>query len=127
VDAGFIEQHEHDMVRNVFHLDDRPLTSLMLPRDDIEWLHAEATVQDTLTLLAQEDNPNVHSWYPVCRGDLDNVVGLMSSARLLQLGAKCTDALQQHTLPAEFIPETLSGLELLEHLRTKSSHVLLVV
>ncbi|MEY3639702.1 MAG: Magnesium and cobalt efflux protein CorC [Pseudomonadota bacterium] len=30
VDAGLIEAHEHQMVRNVFHLDDRPLTSLMV-------------------------------------------------------------------------------------------------
>eukprot|EP01030_Chromulinospumella_sphaerica_P024520 gene24520-24603_t len=28
VDAGIIEEHEHQMVRNVFHLDDRPLTSM---------------------------------------------------------------------------------------------------
>jgi putative hemolysin len=40
VDAGVIEQHEHQMVRNVFHLDDRPLTSMMMPRSDIEWLDA---------------------------------------------------------------------------------------
>jgi hypothetical protein len=31
-DAGVIEHHEHQMVQNVFHLDDRPLTSLMVPR-----------------------------------------------------------------------------------------------
>ena len=29
VDAGLIEWHEHQMVKNVFHLDDRPLTSFM--------------------------------------------------------------------------------------------------
>ena len=40
VDAGVIEQHEHQMVQNVFHLDDRPLTSMMMPRSDIEWLDA---------------------------------------------------------------------------------------
>jgi len=35
VSAGLIEEHEHQMVRNVFHLDDRPLTSMMTPRGDI--------------------------------------------------------------------------------------------
>jgi putative hemolysin len=40
VDAGVIEQHEHQMVRNVFHLDDRPLTSMMVPRSDIQWIDA---------------------------------------------------------------------------------------
>jgi putative hemolysin len=44
VDAGVIEMHEHQMVRNVFHLDDRRLSSLMVPRADIEWLDATDTV-----------------------------------------------------------------------------------
>ena len=40
LDAGIIEHHEHQMVRNVFHLDDRPLTSIMVPRREIIWLDA---------------------------------------------------------------------------------------
>jgi putative hemolysin len=43
VDAGVIEQHEHQRVRNVFRLDDRPLTSLMVPRADVDWLDASLT------------------------------------------------------------------------------------
>ena len=127
VDAGFIEAHEHEMVRNVFHLDDRPLTSLMLPRDNIRWLDAEMSVRQAFSHLAAAGAPYVHSWYPVCRGNLDNVVGLISSAHLLELGADCDDMLQEHVSPAEFIPETLSGLEMLEQLRSKSGRFLLVV
>ena len=48
VDAGLIEEHEHQMVQNVFHLDDRPLTSLMVPRTDIDWLDASSTVAQCL-------------------------------------------------------------------------------
>ena len=125
--AGLIEEHEHEMVRNVFHLDDRPLTSLMLPRDDIQWLDAEMTVQQAFNHLAAAGEQGVHSWYPVCRGGLDNVVGLISSAHLLELGAACEDRLQEHTTAAEFVPETLSGLEMLEQLRSKSGRFLLVV
>lgn len=32
LDAGVIEEHERQMVQNLFHLDDRPLISLMIPR-----------------------------------------------------------------------------------------------
>ena len=48
VDAGVIEQHEHQMVQNVFQLDDRPLTSLMVPRTDVEWLDADNSVAQSL-------------------------------------------------------------------------------
>lgn len=127
VDAGFFEEHEHEMVRNVFHLDDRPLTSLMLPRDNISWLDAEMSVRQAFAHLAAAGAQVVHSWYPVCRGNLDNVVGLISSAHLLELGAESDDLLQEHVSPAEFVPETLSGLEMLEQLRSKSGRFLLVV
>jgi putative hemolysin len=37
-DAGIIDQSEHEMVRNVFRLDDRQIGSLMVPRSEIIWL-----------------------------------------------------------------------------------------
>jgi putative hemolysin len=83
VDAGVIEQHERQMVQNVFHLDDRPLTSLMLPRSDVEWLDAGLSIAQC---LQQAGRGGAHSWYPVCRGSLDDVVGVVSVARLLELG-----------------------------------------
>jgi putative hemolysin len=114
VDAGVIEQHEHQMVQNVFHLDERPLTSIMVHRSDIEWLDAKLPVPQA---LVQVGAGGAHSWYPVCRGDLDNVVGAVSVAQLLRLppGTEMTvDALAK---PVSFVPETLSGLDLLEQFR----------
>ena len=113
VDAGVIEQQEHQMVRNVFHLDDRPLSSLMVPRTDIVWLQSDETVSQALSQLRARPS---HSWYPVCRGSLDEVLGLVSLADLLQQEDD-TLALEQLAQPVAFIPETLSGLDLLEQFR----------
>ena len=44
VDSGVIEEHEHQMVQNVFELDDRPLTSLMVARSEIDWIDASFSV-----------------------------------------------------------------------------------
>ncbi len=127
VDAGLIEAHEHQMLRNVFHLDDRPLTSLMLPRSDIEWLDGSLSVAETLEYVAQRGESGAHSWYPVCRGGLDHVIGIISVARLLELGVQSTEQIENHVIAAEFVPETLSGMEMLEQLRTKSGRLALVV
>ena len=51
-EAGLIEENEHQMVQNVFHLDDRPLTSLMVPRADVHWLDADMTVAQALVAAA---------------------------------------------------------------------------
>jgi putative hemolysin len=128
VDAGLIEAHEHQMVQNVFHLDDRPLTSLMVPRAEIDWLEADASVQDCLEKIAAAGEDGAHSWYPVCRGSLDDVIGLMRVARLLQLKKSgVNDPIGSHVQPVTFVPETLSAMELLEQLRQRSGRMVLVV
>ena len=127
VDAGVIEQHEHQMVQNVFQLDDRPLTSLMVPRGDVEWLEASSSVAQSLSMAGSAGRKGAHSWYPVCRGSLDDVVGLISIARLLELGVGARDMIEAYVVPATFVPETLSGMELLEQFRTKAGRFVLVV
>ncbi len=124
VDAGVIEQHERQMVQNVFHLDDRPLTSLMLPRSDVEWLDADLSIAQC---LLQAGRGGAHSWYPVCRGSLDDVLGVVSVARLLELGPEATGTVEAHAQPALFVPETLTGMELLEQFRARSGRMVFVV
>ena len=124
VDAGVIEQHEHRMVRNVFHLDERPLASMMVPRSEIEWLDASLPVADCLKRAGEG---GAHSWYPVCRGSLDDVVGVVSVSQLLALGPAHVGAVEPHAVPATFVPETLTGLELLEQFRRESHRVVFVV
>ena len=139
VDAGLIEVHEHQMVRNVFLLDDRLLPSLMLPRSEIEWLDAA----DTLAQAIEKAGATGHSWYPVCRGGLDDVVGVVNTARLLALRGVAPRALAEsaasspepasvdrigaYAVPAVFVPETLSGMELLEQFRARSTRIVFVV
>ena len=128
VDAGVIELHEHQMVRNVFHLDDRRLSSLMVPRADIEWLEASQSVEQALQQVAAAASLNlVHSWYPVCRDSLDDVVGVVSVSRLLQLGPAHDGKIGSVALPASFVPETLTGMELLEQFRTRAGRLVFVV
>jgi putative hemolysin len=125
VDAGLIEQHERQMVQNVFHLDERPLTSMMIPRSEIEWLDATLSVGHALARAGHEDG---HSWYPVRRGSLDDAVGVVSVARLLSLPPEeHASPIEGHMVPAAFLPETLTGLELLEQFRKRVARIAFVV
>jgi putative hemolysin len=106
----------------VFHLDDRPLTSMMVARSEIQWLPANLTPTEA---VAQVAGGEAHSWYPVCRGSLDDVVGLVSVAQLL--APRDAGTLEALALPAIFVPETLTGMELLEQFRAKSGRLVFVV
>ena len=127
VDAGVIEQHEHQMVQNVFQLDERPLTSLMVPRTDVEWLDVSAGVAQSLKQAGTGGERGAHSWYPVCRGSLDDVLGVVSVGRLLALPADTPGTIEAYVTPVTFVPETLSGMELLEQFRAKAGRLVLVV
>lgn len=124
VDAGIIEAQEHRMVRNVFGLDERQLNSIMTPASEIEWLDARDALGDGLRKAWNGG----HSWYPVCRGGLDDVVGVVHVPRLLALQAAGETApLGAYVEPAVFVPETLTGMELLEQFRARATRLVFVV
>jgi putative hemolysin len=124
LDAGVIEAQEHQMVRNVFRLDDRQVGSMMIPRAEIVWLEATSTAADVLAVISDEE----HSRYPVCRGGLDDVLGVISAQRLLQQAIQGQAfAVDRDLQPPVFVPETLSGMELLEHFRASSTQIVFVV
>ena len=124
LDAGVIEAQEHQMVRNVFRLDDRQVGSMMIPRAEIVWLDVDATSAEVLVVVAHQE----HSRYPVCRGGLDDVLGVVSAQSLLQQQLQGQPhSLIQPLQPPVFVPETLTGMELLDQFRASSAQLVFVV
>lgn len=123
-ESGVIEQQERDMVRNVFRLDDRPVESLMTPRADIVYLDTTLPLQENLRRVAESE----HARFPVCRDGLDEVLGILNTKQLLDaMLAGASPSLTDSLLPAVFVPESLSGLDLLEQFRASDTHLVLII
>jgi CBS domain containing-hemolysin-like protein len=88
---------ERNMVSGVLTLSDRNVHSVMTPRTDVSWINLESPSEELREQLIREP----HSFFPVCRGSLDEVVGVGRAKELL--------------------------LDLLEHGGIKRSHGLLVL
>jgi putative hemolysin len=124
VESGVIEQQEHQMVRNVFRLDERQIGSMMIPRGEITWLDAEAPLEETISRMTAQ----LHTRYPVCRGDLSDVVGVLSAQALLPaLSRGEKPSIMDHVTAPVFVPETQTGMELLEHFRGSDAELVFVV
>ena len=124
LDAGVIEAQEHQMVRNVFRLDDREVGSMMIPRTEIVWLDVHATADQIREAMEAQE----HSRYPVCRGGLNDVLGIISAQSLLQQQLQGRPlSLTENLQPPVFVPETLSGMELLDQFRATSAQLVFVV
>ena len=123
-EAGVIAAQERQMVRNVFRLDDRQVASLMTPRSEILYVDVEAPIEESLRLIGQSE----HSRFPVCRGDLTEILGIATAKRLLAQSMRGNRLdLNADLLPAVYVPETLTGMELLENFRTSHVQFVLVV
>ncbi|MCL4736981.1 MAG: hemolysin family protein [Burkholderiaceae bacterium] len=124
LDAGVIEAAEHQMVRNVFRLDDRQIGSMMIPRAEIDWVDAGDAIEDVLAEMVELGRTR----YPVCRGGLDDVIGVVGANRLLEpLAQGRAPVLTELLEPPVFVPETLSGMELVEHFRRNDTDLVFVV
>jgi putative hemolysin len=123
-EAGLIEPSEHETVRRLFRLSDRAVMALMKPRHDIVWLDADAPMERTMKQVAVSS----HSRFPVARGSLDNVVGIVKEKELLACcmggtSVNLTDAAQ----PPLFVPGAMPAFRLLEMFKKSRTHIALVV
>lgn len=123
-ESGAIEQHQHEMVRNVFRLDDRQLGSLMIPRASVVYLDTTLSLQENLRRISESD----YSRFPVCEGGLANPVGVIHTKQILAYALNGQEPELTHNLhECVFVPETLTGMELLESFRASQIHMAFVI
>ncbi|MGE3269126.1 MAG: hemolysin family protein [Chloroflexota bacterium] len=123
-ESGVFAAAEREIVESVFHLADQRVGELMVPRPLLTWLDVEDPPEINLPLVAGSN----HSFYPVARGDLDDLLGVVSSKKLLAslLAGQQPDILASLE-PPTFVPETMTALHLLELLRDANPRVGIVV
>jgi putative hemolysin len=122
--AGVIDASEHHMVRNVFRLDDRQMGSLMVPRGEIAWLDLNTPLEENLARIAG----SVHSRFPVCRGGLDDVVGVAVMKHLFSQSLRGQGVdLAADLEPAVDVPESLTGMQLLGEFRANGAQMVFVI
>lgn len=77
--GGTIEEIEHEIVQNVFHLGDRKITSLMTNINDVTFLDLD----DDFTINKEKIIEKKHSVYPVCKDGINDMKGLLYIKDLL--------------------------------------------
>ncbi|MDF3981915.1 TerC family protein [Luteibacter sp. PPL201] len=114
---------ELEMVQGVLDLSQRPVRSIMTPRTEIVWVDPS----DELGNLLEEARESSHHWMLVANGDLDELVGVVSSRDLLaSLGdhGRLEPGVVRKPIT---VLESLSVLRLIDEFRRASLQVALVV
>ncbi|MDB6001450.1 MAG: hypothetical protein JWP52_3149 [Rhizobacter sp.] len=121
--AGVIDRHEHTMVRNVFRLDDRQIASLMVPRSDVVMLDSRAPFEESLSRIEQSD----HARFPVVNEGLHDVIGVVNARQLLSRAIHGKPDLTEHLQTPLYVPETITGMELLDNFRSSGVQMAFVI
>lgn len=114
IEAEAFAAEERYMINGVLTLASRSLRSIMTPRGEISWVDAHKSVEEIREQLLESP----HSLFPVCRGELDEIIGIVRAKELLVALDKGADvtAIASRT-PVIVVPETLDPINLLGVLR----------
>ena len=79
VPEGAFAEEERYMINGVLTLAQRSLRSIMTPRGEISWVDAEQSEDEIRRQLLSSP----HSLFPVCRGELDEIIGIVRAKEML--------------------------------------------
>src|SRR5438094_3203398 len=125
-EAGVIEEQEHQMIHGIIEIGDKTVREIMIPRTDIVAVEKEAGLREIVKLFKQHR----HTRMPVYEENIDHVLGLIHTKDLLlfyTLSSSQKFDMQKVLRPILFTPEQKKVDELLNEMRTKKQHMVIVV
>ncbi|MBA3724427.1 MAG: HlyC/CorC family transporter [Candidatus Levybacteria bacterium] len=122
--VGVFEVAEKDIVERTLRLGDKKIPALMTSRKEITWLDIDSSFKSIRTKIIRSS----HAYFPVCRDNLDKVIGVIRSEDMLRnfLVDEKID-LKKFLLKPLFIPESMDGLTVLELFKKSGVHMALVI
>lgn len=122
---GELEAEERDMLDAAIEFADKVAREVMVPRTDMICLEETALIPEAVQVGVQSG----YSRIPVCRGDLDHIVGILFIRDLVPLLAEGRLDIRVSALmrPAYFVPESKKIDELLRDMQGRRAHMAIII
>lgn len=122
--TGTFEETERELVNGVFRLADVRVDALMTPRTEVIWFEVNEPVESVREKILKSGK----SRFPVARGSLDDVIGVVRAKDLLARAlANEPFDLMACLQPPLFVPESLTALKMLNRFRDANTHIALII
>ncbi|TMB47659.1 MAG: HlyC/CorC family transporter [Chloroflexi bacterium] len=125
-ESGVIEEQEHQMIHGIIEIGDKTVREIMIPRTDIVAVERNVQLREIIRLFKEHR----HTRMPVYEENIDHVIGLIHTKDLLLFYTLSTSEkfdIDKVIRPIEFTPEQKKVDELLNEMRTKRVHMMIVV
>jgi putative hemolysin len=120
---GILEKEHAAMVTRALRLDALAARDIMVHRLDIKWLDVSMSQQETLQKIANIRYTRI----PVCRGDIDEVIGIAYVVDILRAQNNSNFNLEKICRPMIAIPENLSMERIIHTMREQKTQILIVL
>lgn len=123
-ESGVFHPAEREMLEGVIRVADRSVRSIIVPRPDVLWLD----LKDDPDAILREVLESGHSRFPACRGDVDEVEGVIHVKDLLEQQAR-TGRIDIAAALREplFVDEHMPILRLLDRFKTSPVHMAIIL
>lgn len=123
-EKGVFKPAERNMLEGVMRLADWNVRTIMSPRIDMIWLGVEDEIQESLDVISKSG----YSRFPVARGDMEEVLGVVYAKDLLNASLKDEQLnLTKIMRDPLIVPDTTAVLRLLDMFKESSKHLAIVI
>lgn len=120
--VGEFDESQANFITKTLKFDTLDAEDVMIHRLDVEWLDLK-TPKDDLPVKVKEIR---HSRIPVCKGDIDEVVGVVYVQDVLASWDDPDFSIEKVMRVPEFVPETLTLDRIVEHMRGSKTQIVIV-
>ena len=126
-EAGVLKQQEHHLIENIFDMQERTVTSVMNPRENIVYFDDTMSTEAIVKVMIEQP----YNKFLVCHDDdLERIMGYVESRSFLALvlNQQAVSLMDKALLkPALFVPDTLSLFEVLEMFKSTGADFAVIV
>lgn len=123
-EKGAIDVEEKELIQNVFEFDDITAGEIATHRTDISFLWTDDTAEEWEKII----HDNRHTYYPICRESVDNVIGILNAKDYFRLTDRSKKNLMKNAVkPPYLIPETVKADVLFKNMKKTGNRLAIVL
>lgn len=121
--SGLIDQTELALVDNIFEFAETNAREIMIPRTEMICLNGNLSFAENKAIALEE----MHTRYPVCENDKDNILGFIHIKDLLKVSDGAAPDIRELMRPITSVPESMPISALLKLMQKKKTQIAILI
>lgn len=121
--SGLIDNTELTLVDNIFEFAETNAREIMIPRMEMICLYGNLSFEENRKIALRE----MHTRYPVCDKDKDNIIGFVHIKDLLKVSDNAVHDIRDIMRPMTTVPESMPISALLKLMQKRKSQIAILI